>query len=94
MKPGSLSSTGSALKQPFAAFFSIRNMQSLLYVFGGYAHRYWQSQRRFCDPKNALDLQQLQSIAMGRGTFLDYVKPEAQAVVDDLNELDNEEYEL
>ena len=36
----------------------------------------------------------LQSIAMGRGTVLDYVKPEAQAVVDDLNELDNEEYEL
>ena len=31
---------------------------------------------------------------MGRGTVLDYVKPEAQAVVDDLNELDNEEYEL
>ena len=36
----------------------------------------------------------LQNIAMGRGTVLDYVKPEAQAVVDDLNELDNEEYEL
>ena len=36
----------------------------------------------------------LQSIAMGRGTVLDYVKPETQAVVDDLNELDNEEYEL
>ena len=36
----------------------------------------------------------LQSIAMGRGTVLDYVRPEAQAVVDDLNELDNEEYEL
>ena len=36
----------------------------------------------------------LQDIAMGRGTVLDYVKPEAQAVVDDLNELDNEEYEL
>ena len=28
------------------------------------------------------------------GTVLDYVRPEAQAVVDDLNELDNEEYEL
>ena len=36
----------------------------------------------------------LQNIAMGRGTVLDYVRPEAQAVVDDLNELDNEEYEL
>ena len=36
----------------------------------------------------------LQSIARGRGTVLDYVKAEAQAVVDDLNELDNEEYEL
>ena len=36
----------------------------------------------------------LQSIAMGRGTVLDYVSPEAQAVADDLNELDNEEYEL
>lgn len=36
----------------------------------------------------------LQSIAMGRGTVLDYVHSEAQAVVDDLNELDNEEYEL
>ena len=36
----------------------------------------------------------LQSIAMGRGTVLDYVRPEAQAVVDDLNELYNEEYEL
>jgi len=35
-----------------------------------------------------------QNIAMGRGTVLDYVRPEAQAVVDDLNELDNEEYEL
>jgi hypothetical protein len=31
---------------------------------------------------------------MGRGTVLDYVRPEAQAAVDDLNELDNEEYEL
>ena len=37
---------------------------------------------------------QTENIAMGRGTVLDYVKPEAQAVVDDLNELDNEEYEL
>ena len=36
----------------------------------------------------------LQNIAMGRGTVLDYVRPEAQAVVDDINELDNEEYEL
>ena len=36
----------------------------------------------------------LQSIAMGRSTVLDYVPPEAQPVVDDLNELDNEEYEL
>ena len=36
----------------------------------------------------------LQNIAMGRGTVLDYVKPEARAVVDDLTELDNEEYEL
>ena len=36
----------------------------------------------------------LQSITMGRGTILDYVTPEAQAVVDDLNEADNEEYEL
>ena len=36
----------------------------------------------------------LQNIAMGRGTVLDYVRPEAQAVIDDLNELDNEEYEL
>ena len=36
----------------------------------------------------------LQNIAMGRGTVLDYVMSEAQAVVDDLNELDNEEYEL
>ena len=36
----------------------------------------------------------LQSIAMGRGTVLDYVRPEAQAVVDDLNESNNEEYEL
>jgi len=36
----------------------------------------------------------LQNIVMGRGTVLDYVRPEAQAVVDDLNELDNEEYEL
>ena len=36
----------------------------------------------------------LQSITMGRGTVLDYVTPEAQAVLDDLNELDNEEYEL
>ena len=37
---------------------------------------------------------QLQDIAMGRGTVLDYVHSEAQAVVDDLNELENEEYEL
>ena len=36
----------------------------------------------------------LQNIAMGRGTVLDYVRPEAQAVVDDLNEPGNEEYEL
>ncbi len=36
----------------------------------------------------------LQNIAIGRSTVLDYVMPEAQAVVDDLNELDNEEYEL
>ena len=36
----------------------------------------------------------LQNIAMGRDTVLDYVRPETQAVVDDLNELDNEEYEL
>ena len=36
----------------------------------------------------------LQSIAMGRGTVLDYVSSKAEAVVDDLNELDNEEYEL
>ena len=35
MKPGSLSSTGSAPKQPFAAFFSIRNLQSLPYMFFG-----------------------------------------------------------
>ena len=39
-------------------------------------------------------LWQAAKIAMGRGTDLDYVRPEAQAVVDDLNELDNEEYEL
>ena len=39
-------------------------------------------------------IDKLQSITMGRGTALDYVRPEAQAVVDDLNELDNEEYEL
>ena len=31
---------------------------------------------------------------MGRGTVLDYVRTKTQAVVDDLNELDNEEYEL
>ena len=36
----------------------------------------------------------LQCIAIGRGTVLDYVRPEIQAVVVDLNELDNEEYEL
>ena len=36
----------------------------------------------------------LQGIAMGRGTVLDYVRSEAQAVLNDLNELDNEEYEL
>ena len=30
----------------------------------------------------------------GRDTVLDYVRSEAQAVVDDLNELDNKEYEL
>ena len=36
----------------------------------------------------------LQCIAIGRGTVLDYVRSEAQAVVDDLNELDSEEYEL
>ena len=36
----------------------------------------------------------LQSIAMGRGTALDYVSQESQAVVNDLNELDNEEYAL
>jgi hypothetical protein len=36
----------------------------------------------------------LQSITIWRVTFLVYVTPEAQAVVDDLNELDNEEYEL
>jgi hypothetical protein len=31
---------------------------------------------------------------MVRSTVYDYVTPEAQAVADDLNELDNEEYEL
>ena len=36
----------------------------------------------------------LQSIAMGRGTALDYVSQKSQAVVNDLNELDNEEYAL
>ena len=30
---------------------------------------------------------------LGRGTVLDYVRPEAQAVVDSLDELDNEGYE-
>ena len=35
----------------------------------------------------------LQSIVMGRGTVLDYVSSEARAVVDSLDELDNEEYE-
>jgi len=54
MNPGSLSSTGSALKQPCAAFFSIQNLQLLPYVFGDYVHKYWQSQRRFCDRESAL----------------------------------------
>ena len=39
-------------------------------------------------------LGKLQNIAIGRSTVLDYVRPEAQAVVDEINELDNEEYEL
>ena len=38
----------------YAAFFSIQNLQSLPYVFGGYVHKYWQSQRRFCDRESAL----------------------------------------
>ena len=38
MKPGSLSATGSALKRPSAAFFLIRNLQSLPYEFGDYVH--------------------------------------------------------
>ncbi len=38
--------------------------------------------------------EKLQSITMGRGTVLDHVYSEAQAVVDDLNEIDNEEHEL
>ena len=44
-EPGSRKATGSttslfaaALKPPFAAFFSIRNLQSLPYGFGDYVH--------------------------------------------------------
>ena len=35
MKPGSLSSTGSALEQPFSSTLPIRNLQSLPYMFLG-----------------------------------------------------------
>ena len=46
------------------------------------------------EPINRPALWQAAKHCNGAGTVLDYVKPEAQAVVDNLNELDTEEYEL